>query len=293
MSRGDRQPGYAVLLMLVVLLSGSIALTAPLLPLHRGKRTAESVPGSRALQSARQSLLVYTTLYPYLYGPRGAGPGHLPCPDIDGSESPDPPCGNASPATGQLPRHVSLPGHRYAFVTDVSSTYRYIAASDLINNPVNRRVNDETLKGLGRTSPYLAWVESEAGAAPLARVPLSANAMIPGLGKLVAAWLLTRIHREYGKSCVKSMSASGRLQTGEQSWLVLIVDEVGDASDASDASDAPPGCAEQADTEFFLSSHQIEGVPALSHWFVRNRWHERIRLSNLELPLSADDVIFR
>lgn len=287
MSRGGRQSGYALLLMLVVLLSGSIALTAPLLPLHRGKRAAESVPGNHTLQSARQSLLVYTTLYPYLYGPRGAGPGHLPCPDIDGSESPDPPCGNASPATGQLPRHVSLPGHRYAFVTDVSSTYRYIAASDLINNPVNRQVNDETLKGLSQTSPYLTWVESEAGAAPLARVPLSANAMIPGLRKLVAAWLLTRIHRELGKSCVKSMSAYGSLQAGELSWLVLITDEV------TDASDGPSGCAEQADTELLLSSRQIEGVPALSHWFVRNRWHERIRLSSLELPLSTDDVIFR
>lgn len=270
--------------MLVVLLSGSLALTAPLLPLHHEKRTAEAILGGHALQSARQSLLVYTTLYPYLYGPRGAGPGHLPCPDIDGSESPDPPCGNASPATGQLPRHVNLAGHRYAFVADVSSTYRYIAASDLINNPVNRQVNDEILKALAQTSPYLAWVESEAGVLPRSRVPLSGSAMIPGLRKLVAVWLLTRIHREFGKSCVTSMSAFEPLQAGELSWLVLITDE---------ETDAPSGCAGQVDTELLLSSRQIEGVPALSHWFVRNRWHERIRLSSLELPLTTEDVIFR
>jgi len=276
--------------MLVILLSGSVALSAPLLPLYRGTRTAESILGSQAMQSARQSLLVYATLYPYLYGPRGAGPGHLPCPDIDGSESPAPPCGNASPATGQLPRHVSLPGHRYAFVPDVSSSYRYIADSDVINNPVNRRVNDETLEGLAQRSPYLAWVESEASVLPQSRVPLSASALIPGLRKLVAAWLLTRIHREFGKSCMTSMNAYGSLQAGELSWLVLITDEL---SDAGDASDAPPGCAEQVDIDSLLSSRQIEGVPALSHWFIRNRWHERIRLSNLDWPLTADDVIFR
>ncbi|MGQ7845369.1 hypothetical protein ACUNV4_12880 [Granulosicoccus sp. 3-233] len=243
--------------------------------------------GSQSLQSARQSLLVYSTLYPYLYGPRGAGPAHLPCPDNGGTEGPDPPCGNSTVASGALPRHVSLPGQRYPFTADVSADYRYRVASELINNPVNRTVNDEILEELTLSNPYPVWVDSGAAHERSVRVPLSSRAMIPGLRAVVRAWLVARLKRKHDAECLEPSALAPSSSQATSHWLVMIADE------PLHPLDEQADCTGAIATESLLQNLQIEGVPALSHWFIRNRWHERVAFSGQDFSLSDPQVIFR
>ena len=124
--------------------------------------------GSRArLSAARRALVAHATAYPDLYGPGGAGPGHLVCPDTDTpldvaatrrpgrslagtgndafrTDGPDPPCGGGALAIGRLPRHVSLPGGRRAFHVEDGQRFVYAVSTGYVNNPIGRVVNLST-----------------------------------------------------------------------------------------------------------------------------------------------------
>lgn len=290
MKRHDTQAGFALLLMLLVLFSGGVALMLPMLPERLAiAPTGQSLSTAYGLQSARQSLLVYATLYPYLYGPRGAGPGHLPCPDVRGSDGPDPPCGNMAPASGRLARHVSVSGQRYAFDADSWHRHGYSVDSGLINNPLNRVVNDAVLDELAEVSPYVAWVEDDSIVSQVSaqgfRAPVSARAMIPGLKLLAATWMLERINREDIVVCPEFVADQANdVEHALQDWVALIADATVTTSSS---------CAKAEDAESVLSELQIDGVPAASHWFIRNRWHERMTLSSLARPLSLNETGFR
>ena len=151
------QSGAALLLVLLTMLSGGALLMASWVstsvPLERQRDRA------RVLGAARESLLAYAVGYIDLYGPRGAGPGHLPCPDTDPMDNapdalswlgdgPNPPCGHGSVALGRLPRHVSRPGHRYGFHGLPRQELWYAVSTAFVNNPVNRVVNPASRGGL-------------------------------------------------------------------------------------------------------------------------------------------------
>lgn len=317
MTEDRSQSGYVLLLMLLVMMTGSATL---MVPLASSGSSSASYPMNTALQDTRQSLLVYATLYPYLYGPRSAGPGHLPCPDTAGAEGPDPPCGRASQATGRLPRHVSLPGHRYAFQSAISHRYDYAVASDLINNPVNRVVNDEILRSIAVSDePFIARVavgvqafEDSGYSGETLRVALSARSMIPGVKAVVAAWVVTRVNGSVGQRCADVLFAEAAASGGLHiELLTLIADEPskatstmsGDASGNTSQENSQgnqqdnPGyslaeCLANLEADQATEGLLLEGVPAASHWFVRNRWHERISLKNHQLPLTIRDIRF-
>ena len=151
------QSGAVMLLILLAMLTGGGLLMA--------SRVSTSVPleiqqdRSRTLGMARQALLSYAVGYIDLYGPRGAGPGHLPCPDTDPmddapdalswlGDGPNPPCGHGQVALGRLPRHISLPGHRYGFHGQPRQELWYAVSTGFVNNPVNRVVNPASRGGL-------------------------------------------------------------------------------------------------------------------------------------------------
>ena len=119
------------------------------------------------LLAARRALLSHVAAYPDVYGPRGAGPAHLPCPDTDTSlvvgtldgrdralgaagatsafagDGPNPPCGGGALAVGRLPRHVTLSTHREAFHHEPAQRFLYALSTNYVNNPVGRPVGPD------------------------------------------------------------------------------------------------------------------------------------------------------
>lgn len=288
--------------MLFVLLSAGIAG----LNQTQGYRAVKSSGFSAdqyALQTARQSLLTYAALYPWLYGPRGAGPGHLPCPDTDAvtlapwspasrRDGPNPPCGSSAFATGQLPRHVNLPGQRYVFHVEPDQRLAYRVSSDMINNPVNRMVNDAVIRGGREQRPFVAWVSQPVGDAgqarsALSRVPVSRESLLPGVRRSVAAWLVARVNRVRHQACVASPEAAPAASGLQITEVLRLI---------SDAHSKRPGkslreplkqdgdsCEEYVSQDTAVDARLIEGVPLHAHWFVRNGWHERVVLQSSEV----------
>jgi len=111
----------------------------------------------RKLSDSRQQLLAYSASYLESYKPTGAGPGHLPCPDLDNTpdvyqvrlglrgDGPNPPCGKYPIVVGKLPRHISHGRSRYAFHLEDKHATWYAVDTRFINNPVNRVVNPATV----------------------------------------------------------------------------------------------------------------------------------------------------
>ena len=258
-----------------------------------------------ALQTARQGLLTYAALYPWFYGPRGAGPGHLPCPDTDtvtvtvtlaswspasSRDGPNPPCGSEAIATGQLPRHVNLPGQRYVFHVEPYQRLEYRVSSAMINNPVNRTVNDAVISGRQGEWPFVAWIsqpldESGQTRSALSRVPVSRESLLPGVRRSVAAWLVERVNREQGELCLPSSewsTASSSLEVPDVLSLISQSESArsveSPARPTTQTGDAQESCADYPPQEAGVDDRLIEGVPLAAHWFVRNGWHERVVL---------------
>ena len=180
--RASPQRG-GVLLALVLALAGSGALWLA----SRVPPPSPEVDRTRLrLLDARRALLAHSSAYPESYGPSGAGPGHLPCPDTDtplsastiaprpsGSypfrgDGPNPPCGGAAIAVGRLPRHVSLPSRRELFHREGAQRFVYAVSADAVNNPPGRIVAMLGEEGAGEASSATAAGD---GAAPIRSDP--------------------------------------------------------------------------------------------------------------------------
>jgi len=126
------------------------------------------------LNLAKEALLAAAVTYADNYGPRGAGPGHLPCPDLDppddgnaGNDGPDPPCGSTDKQIGRVPRLTLATRSDLTNTESTSSLIQselnrskllefypqlsfqdrqpwYVVDDAFINNPTNRIVNAET-----------------------------------------------------------------------------------------------------------------------------------------------------
>lgn len=251
--------------------------------------------------NARQSLLSYAAVYPFLYGPMGAGAGHLPCPDTDGNQQdsvdsqsansqrldgPNPPCASLGGSDGSLPRHTVLPGQRYLFHSEPYQRYQYRVSAKVINNPVNRRINLQRLITSSSESLATIYLPSSVDSRVDAHVSITGGALIHATSASVAAWLLRRHAQIHAEQC---LSQSDELIT------TLVVTE--DLSKAACPTAFIPIC--QGDDVMALvldmplvmgdgciadslASNTIEGVPALRHWFVRNEWYLSIALSRDE-----------
>lgn len=107
-ARRRRSAGVAVLAALLMLLLLALLAMASLRPGTSVDDLALARGGDLAF--ARDALIDYAVNYPSHYGDRGAGPGHLPCPDRDGDGSPQLHCNGL--AIGLLPADFLAGGRR-------------------------------------------------------------------------------------------------------------------------------------------------------------------------------------
>lgn len=245
MSAPHAQQGYTLVLLLVSLLGGSVLWTQGNLHSRQHLPYLAGTPSEPLIQAeqARQHLLSYAATYALFYGPRGAGVGHLPCPDTDVSlpvgqganDGPNPPCAqprhsaahpsvgaSASPerivrgkVAGYLPRQISLPGYRFAFGEQHTQRFHYAVADTLINNPVNRVVNPGTLSGQAQdASAVLAEVlyhspgSDQAG--ELSTAPLTAQSLLQAIRPAVASWVIRRLNDTGSIGCLAQTALTKR-----------------------------------------------------------------------------------
>jgi len=266
--------GYVLLMMLLVLLGAGGGLLSFSAQMHGHVQVDLQDIDAQRLVDARQSLLSYSVLYHYLYGPAGAGPGHLPCPDTDGYaqaahtlesgfiqrlDGANPPCASADEPDGYLPRHTVLPGIRYLFHSEPWQRYEYRVAAQIINNPVNRTVNLATLDQSGHRSLAVVSIPSLNGDFVQGQVTLRGNSLRHGMASSVAAWVLARSNQ--------TVRFDMPLRCESDRLLTMIFDQPVTLSGTACLTDSP-------------GENTIEGVPVARHWYFRNRWHEWVRVVN-------------
>ncbi len=230
--RYRHEHGYVSVAVLVLLLgagAGLLNVTLNAKPAHALSSLAMAKQRA-ALVNARQSLISYATVYPYLYGPAGAGPAHFPCPDTDGSaqatasaasgltqrrDGPNPPCVSTDRSHGHLPRHTALPGHRYLFHAESEQRLRYTVDGNVINNPVNRVVNLSTLKALRHSEVVSVSLPPEFNDTVPMKFGISANALISSTAASVAAWVVERSNRSAPVHCTQAAADDTTLDDSE------------------------------------------------------------------------------
>ncbi len=240
--------GFVLLALLAVLLAGASAAA-----LFGGGDPSRSLDARAAadahrLARARDALLAYTASYPELYGPTGAGPGRLPCPDTDESyrlAGPNPPCGRGAAATGKLPEHVTVPGMR------VGLDARYG------REPIRYRLDARAANNPPRRDLVAAWRSNAlAGSTPMATLSLGdagpslhvrADALMGAVERRVASWVVAH--------------ASPPADEGDVDVLALVTRQV-----AASANEGEP-------------VDLVEGVPRSRHWFAADGWAEAFEVA--------------
>ena len=152
----QKQHGFSLVLSLTLLIAiGGFALAGKGAGLRSRFSISDAVLANGELGQVRQALLSYSAHYPYLYGAKGAGVGHLPCPDTDApifgvtdwaiNRGPNPPCGSYPAAVGNLPSHISFPEGRYMIHAGFGPQVEYEVSERIVNNPASHSVNPELL----------------------------------------------------------------------------------------------------------------------------------------------------
>jgi type II secretory pathway pseudopilin PulG len=100
---GSNQHGVILLLFVIGLFVVSATFLLTALNNNRA-RQEQGLNTALALSAMKQQLIAFAILGPEHFGPTGAGPGHLFCPDTNGNGASNSPCG--SNALGRLPSSV-------------------------------------------------------------------------------------------------------------------------------------------------------------------------------------------
>ncbi|NND90655.1 MAG: hypothetical protein HKN42_07295 [Granulosicoccus sp.] len=140
-------------------------------------------------------------------------------------------------------------------------------SSDVINNPLNRAVNDQRLQSMTREQPLPAWIEyaedrSRNRSTLFMRVPVTRQSLMSGARVAVAAWVTERVMRPVVRDCLGETLTFASCMVADQS----------------------------ASTDDRLL---VEGVPWKLHWYVRNHWHERISVAAATGCIAPDFVTCR
>lgn len=226
----SKQKGVVILLLVVMLPLLSVAVTGALPHVRAGHAASTSNPSHLLdqmleLREARQALISYSTLYPYLYGPGGAGPGHFPCPDTDGRQfmgdtiwavnlGPNPPCGSQLKSIGRLPNHVSFSSHRYLIHSRLESDIDYQLSEGFVNNPINRIVNPTTIQthSLKLDSPIRLHTSiqspGDSSVGPVG-THISSAAMLASAKLSVGSWAVQRLVTLHGEKCIEQLFVNG------------------------------------------------------------------------------------
>ena len=295
--------GYVLLMMLAMILGvGSSWLGVSLQVRHTLSGSVRlSERDAQHLMDARQSLLSYATLYPWLYGPSGAGPAHLPCPDTDGYRKQDalpesgmtqrrdgsnPPCASVSSSAGQLPRHTVLPGSRYLFHVEPWQRFDYRVAGNVVNNPINRIVNLQLLSSTEQSALAHISLRSSVDASVVGEVVIKGKALRDSTAASVAAWVKARVAKSSGSQCSSPADAGVVPDSVEADASAAICGDQLPTSTDCDVDrlllyllDKPVQSSGNGCLADNLQLNTMEGLVATRHWFVRNQWHNWVDIS--------------
>ena len=266
------ETGFVALALLVLLLAGTTAVTlvgpSPGATPSRPERALAEI---RRLTTARDALLAYAATYPHRYGPTGAGPGHLPCPDTDATfrlAGPNPPCGGAAAATGRLPAHVTVGPSRIGLdVAAGGPPIRYRLDARFANNPARRPLAFAGEDAVASAAPPLAAalsLEAPRGARFVLNVEEGALAEAAELG--VAAWFAAVAEpvdgiRDGAVVGPRATPAEGKTTSRDETDAL---ERVTRRVPAPDGGGGVP---------------TVEGVPQARHWFALDGWARALRVT--------------
>lgn len=323
--RRVKQSGLALYLMLIfVILMNMHWLSAQL----NGQLRHNKVERQQRLKFARENLIALSVNYMDNYGPTGAGPGHLPCPNFkipDGSRSsfgPDTPCSGDHFVIGRLPRLVGIK-HGLRVLNyqpdqyDAQNALWYIVSTSFVNSPF-KKVNIESRGDLSFNGlQNVVAVVLDSGPALKTQLNMRPSSSF-------SAYLELQIS---SVEILTSPTSNDRyLAITLDDLLPLIVARVGatvaqwvlgyrDKYCSSGytgipcfpfASAHPDGVCSDGVLEGWLSveagecAHSLfdhsdlDQAPRGMHWFIRNRWFEQVHYKIdavcLELPESCDVI---
>jgi hypothetical protein len=281
------QRGY----MLIVLMLSMLGISAALLggaPIfwHLG----DAQHKREVLGNAKTALLSYAVNYIDLYGPRGAGLGHLPCPDTDINDTsanksnqpasvdaswrydgPNPPCGNGVVANGRLPRHLTALTGRYSFHQQPAQQLLYSVSTRYINNPSNRIVNpitkSEVQAFMNQYVVARVTFPRTADGAGLS-VVINRSDIHPVMLRRATEWVVSQLPAKpehFPRALAHDCQRNADLAILH--WI-------------SKESERVDHCVSQTRTEP-ENTVLLAGVPYLSHWFFRNQWYYHIGIEVL------------
>lgn len=308
-----KQQGFGLLLVLTLLVAaGGYALLLVSPGVRANTSLTKTVRINSELGQSRQALLSYSAHYPYLYGPKGAGVGHLPCPDTDSlgknvtqwsvKDGPNPPCGKYSEAVGHLPRHISFSKGRYMFHSDPLSRVDYTVSTRVVNNPQNNPVNPTLTATLREVKAYAALLRqnvgnTQSGQPQYFEYPLTNKALMLGVRPSVAAWVVDKYEEQASSVCfafpIRLIDEAINDASNRCHEVYLLIRRCRDEAYQSAvgwgasktvqstrlalslADDIPEyfECAENSLSQIF-----IDNVPAMQHWLVKNGWLDWIRI---------------
>ncbi len=301
-----RQRGYANAILMLSVLSG-LVLSSSVQSLVIDSRVSVTEADRQTIARARDALIAYSVNYMELYGARGAGPGHLPCPDTDAKagsnidqwkkDGPNPPCGQQPVANGWLPRHANVNHGRYRFHSDARQRLWYAVANEFVNNPVNRIVNPASSSGLDIlgnngviaiiAAPYSEaefhavsdwWLQRNLDR-DIATVGLirEKDVLLPALSR-VGEWIESILNRaltqycsvpqDTDHGCTVNVAALAPCGLSQFELLALWL-----------APELAHADCDEIRQNLSVRHQALDDVPLLQHWFVRNRWHEFLRIT--------------
>jgi type II secretory pathway pseudopilin PulG len=138
--QSKRQSGFALLIFLVIMMGlGGIALTGVTQGFKKAVEKNTFEHNKRVLNEAKQALLMYAYNYPET---AGRGPGRLPCPDMNISGTPNPPCPKSNPNIGRFPWEAN--GMNFYDIKDSSNESLWYAVSSTFDNGPSTTINSDS-----------------------------------------------------------------------------------------------------------------------------------------------------
>lgn len=248
------------LLLIIPIAASTVLMMAGAFQAPDISRLQSQLDVQRRSAHAVDALMAHTTLYPDLYGPAGAGPGHLPCPDTDMADNvrqwsragPNPPCAARPEVAGAVPAHVTVTSLRAGIDSLAlnAAPLDYRLSAEVVNNPVGRVVNARKLWSQGLDTLATVGIdEPDAASEPSRALAIRRASLMPAIERRVALWL------------VDTVLSAGVDFARDDNWQACV---------------APQYC--RLENLWPTDLIRLEGVPIDQHWFVRNAWSSLVYL---------------
>lgn len=303
-----KQSGLGLYLMLVFAIMMSMQFMSGQL---NGQLSRYESARQQRLKFAKENLIALAVNYMDNYGPTGAGPGHLPCPNLkipDSSRSsfgPDTPCSGEHFVIGRLPRLVGIEYQQRVLnyqpdQYDAQNALWYIVSRNFVNSPF-RKMNSETQANLSfnglqdvvavlldsgpaidaqlnmrPSSNFNAYLELQIDSVDILTSRTSNDRFLVITLNDLLPLISTRVGGRVAKWILDYHDRhclSGHTQAYCFPFASALPDGV--CSDEVLEGWLSVESGECADSLF--DGAVLEQVPRWMHWFIRNKWFEHVR----------------